>query len=80
MDTTQILLVTVILILTVMLVVIGVQVAFVLRELRRAAEKVNRILGDAGEVSESLKRPISNFGSFLLGLKGSKRLLKWLKD
>lgn len=80
MDTTQVLLTTVILVLTVMLVVIGVQTAFVLRELRGTVERINKVLDDAGEVSGNLKRFLTSPASWLAGFKLGKKCLGWVKS
>ncbi len=51
-DTTQMVIVIVILVLTTMFAVIGVQVYFILREFRTTLQKANKVLG--GEALSSL--------------------------
>jgi len=58
------LLVFVITILTVLLVLIGLQVVNILKEVKRSLEKINKILDDAGTISENIAKPISNFAGF----------------
>lgn len=77
-DTTQLLLSFVILILTVMLSVIGVQVVYILRDLRETIKKFNKVLDDTGTISESVSKPVSMFSTMLVGLKGGSALMKIL--
>ena len=79
-DATQFLLVFVIVVITVMLSVISVQVFFILREFRNTLTKVNKVLGDAGVVSESVSRPVSLLSSMLMGIKGGSSLMQALTN
>lgn len=62
--------------LTVMLIMIGYQVIQILFEIKRTIEKANKILDDAGRVSESVSEPVAALSGFLTGLKGGGSLLK----
>lgn len=77
-DATQVLLAFVILVLTVMLSVIGVQVYFILREFRSTLAKANKVLDDTGVISESVSKPVSMVSSMLTGVKGGAMLVKAL--
>jgi hypothetical protein len=77
-DTTQVLLIVVITTLTILLTVIGVQVFFILREFKRTIEKMNKMLDDAGVISESIAKPIASLSSGVTGLSGITGLLGWL--
>ena len=77
-DTTQVLLVVVITTLTTLLTIIGVQVFFILREFKRTIEKMNKMLDDAGVISESIAKPIASLSSGVTGLSGITGLLGWL--
>lgn len=77
-DATQILLIVVVTTLTLLLTVIGVQVFFILREVRRSIEKMNKILDDAGLVSESVAKPIVSLSSSIGSLSGLTGLLGFL--
>ena len=68
-DPAQTVLFLVVIILTVLLVVLGVQVFFILRELRKTLEKVNLVLDDAAMITESVSKPISSLSSLTMGLK-----------
>lgn len=69
MDTTQILLITVVTILTILLTVIGIQLVYILREFRRTIEKINKILNDAGNLSSNVTKSFSSFTNVLIGVK-----------
>lgn len=75
MDSTQILLYSVVTILTVLLVVLGVQVFFIIKEVKRTLDKINKILDDANLISGSVARPIVGFSNFLEGIKSFGNLV-----
>jgi len=77
-DSTQILLIVVVTLLTILLTVIGVQVFFILREARRSIEKMNKILDNAGDISESIAKPITTLSNSFTGLSGLTGLFGWL--
>jgi nitrate reductase gamma subunit len=79
-DTTQVLLIVVVTTLTILLTVIGIQVFFILREFKRTIEKINKMLDDAGTISESIARPIASLSGGISGLSGITGLLGWLVD
>jgi hypothetical protein len=68
-DPAQTALFIVIIVLTILLVVLGVQVFFILRELRKTIEKVNKVLDDTGVITESVSKPISNLSTLAMGMK-----------
>lgn len=68
-DPAQIVLFLVIIILTTLLVGLGIQVFFILRELRRAVAKTNKILEDAGVITESVSTPLATLSSLMMGVK-----------
>jgi len=74
----QLLLIIVVTTLTVLLTVVGIQVFFILKEIRRSVEKMNKILDDAGTISESVAKPISSLSSSIGSLSGIAGLLGWL--
>lgn len=76
MDTAQIVLFLVIIILTVLLVVLGAQVFFVLKGLRTTIETANKLLGDASEIAENVKKPVSSLSSLAMGLKTGATIAK----
>lgn len=76
----QILLIVVVVTLTVILSVIGIQVFFILKEFRESMKKTNKILDDAGEISESISKPISALSNSIVGFSGITGLLGWLRN
>jgi hypothetical protein len=68
-DPAQTALFLVILALTILLLVLGVQVFFILRELRKTVEKANKILDLTGDITESVSKPISSLSTLAMGLK-----------
>lgn len=69
MDTTQILLVAVVTVLTILLTIIGVQIVFILVEVRKSLEKVNKMLDDAGTVTGGISRSVTGLGGLFEGIK-----------
>jgi len=75
METTQIFLLTgVVTALTILLIIIGVQVFFILREVQQSIKKMNKILDDAGIVSGS----IATLPEKITAISGITGLLGWL--
>ena len=70
MNAAQGLLIVVIVVLTTLLVFIGIQVANILKEIKKSLEKINKILDDAGTISNNIAKPISDFSNVfkLVGL------------
>ena len=69
MDTTQLLLTVVLTLTTVLLVVVGIQLVFVLKELRRALQKINGIIDNFEKVGVSVEHSFSELTGFISGLK-----------
>jgi len=68
-DGVQLALLFIIIVLTILLLALGVQVFFILRELRRTVSKANKVLDDTGVITESVSGPISNISAVTAGLK-----------
>ena len=62
-DSVQLVLLFVIIILTILLVVLGVQVFFILREARRTLLKANRVLDTADTIADAVSGPLSSLGN-----------------
>ena len=65
--------------LTLLIVVLGIQVWFILKEMRSAFQKVNKMLDDAGKVSGTVSQGIAGMGSMISGLKAGLSLISTLK-
>ncbi|MEK7186246.1 MAG: hypothetical protein AAB675_02700 [Patescibacteria group bacterium] len=68
-DPAQTALFLVIIVLTILLLALGIQVFFILRELRQTINKANKVLDDTGIITESVSGPISNLSNMASGLK-----------
>lgn len=78
-DITQFILISVVVSLTVVLIVIGIQTVAILKEFRLTVSKINKILEDTGTITESVSKPISVVSGFLVGLKSRPLLHGVLK-
>jgi uncharacterized protein YoxC len=78
-DPAQTALFLVIIALTILLLILGIQVFFILRELRKTLEKANKVLDDTGVITESVSKPISNLSSLTTGLKAGAIIANILK-
>ena len=79
MDPAQTALFLVIIVLTILLLVLGIQVFFVLKELRQTIAKTNKVLDDTGVITESVSGPISNISSLAMGLKAGASIANIFK-
>jgi hypothetical protein len=79
MDTTQVLLVIVVTVLTVLLSVIGIQVAFILAELKKTIEKINKMLDDGGMVTGGIAKGVTGMGGLLEGIKTGLNVVNLFK-
>lgn len=79
MDTVQVLLIAAVIVLTIMLVAFGLQVFYILRELRKTIHKLNRVLDNTESITESVSAPISSFSAMLTGMKGGATIAGFLK-
>jgi hypothetical protein len=80
MDTAQILLITVVSVLTLLLVILGIQVFLILREVKNTLSKANRVLDDAGVISKSISTPVSSLSTILSGVKLGSLIASFLSD
>lgn len=69
MDPAQAVLFLVIIVLTTLLIVLGIQVFFVLKELRQTIVKTNKVLDEAGQITQSVSAPLSSISALTMGLK-----------
>lgn len=74
---TSILLVVVVVILTAILSLVGIQLFLIFKEIRRSLQKTNKILDDASLISQSVAKPIASFSDFITGLRSGGDLVKF---
>ena len=70
-DITQFVLLTVVVSLSVVLLIIGIHVIGILKELRVTVQKSNKIIDDCGTVSESIAKPTEAASHFLMNIRGN---------
>lgn len=79
LDTAQVVLLFVVIVLTVLLVILGIQVFFILRELRHTLNKANKVLEDTGSITESVSGPIATVSALMSGVKTGALIAGLLK-
>jgi len=79
-DFIQVLLIIVISVLTVLLTVIAIVIFQILQVTKDGLKKVNKMLDDAGRITESVANPIVEASDFIIGLKKGVSFFKNLAD
>jgi len=79
LDLTQIILLSVIIVLTIFLVILGFQVFFVLRDLRSTLKRLNQLFAEANTLVSEVKKPIEKAGTFVTALTTGAGLVHLLK-
>jgi len=79
MDSAQVILVIVIIFLTVLLLALGVQVFFILREFRKTVLKANKVLDNTNVITQSVSTPISSLSSIAAGIKTGATFINLFK-
>jgi len=74
MDPVQLVIIIVTIVLTILVVVLGVQVWFILKEIRLSFQKINKMLDDAGRVSGTVSEGFSGMTGLVNGLKAGLSL------
>lgn len=62
-DAAEVVLIFVLIVLTVLLIVLGIQVFLILKEFRKTVTKANKVLDDTGTITQSVSGPLSNLSS-----------------
>lgn len=75
MDATQLLLATVLIVTTLFLIIVGVQLFFVLRDLRASIKRVNTIIGGFEKVGTGMQHGFQEVLGFFGGLKSLFKIL-----
>lgn len=79
-DPAQAVLLLVIVILTFLLLTLGIQVFFILRDFRRTLGKANKVLDDTSVITASVSEPLANLSGLTSGLKAGAMIAKILKS
>lgn len=75
---TQVILVVVITTLTILLTFIGIQVVYILKDLRETLQKVNKIVGQAEALTTAISKPITGISSLIEGIQSSLKIAELL--
>lgn len=75
MDTTQVLLTVVLTITTIILVIVGIQLIFVLKELRKTLKTVNGIIDGLEKVGLSVEHGFTEVVGFFAGIKSILKIV-----
>jgi len=75
-DPVQLVLLIVVILLAIIMIVLGIQVFFILREVRATLRRVNRVLDTAEELTETLSHPMSLITGILAGTKSLSPILR----
>jgi hypothetical protein len=70
-DITQVVLLLVLGILTMLLVVLGIQVYFILKEFRKTVVKANRVLDDTEQITKNVSAPLASLSTLSTTLQAS---------
>lgn len=79
MDPVQLTIIVISLIITILIVFLGVQVWYILKEMRTGLQKVNKMLDDAGKVSGTVSQGVSSMAGMLEGIKTGLSLFSSLR-
>ncbi len=72
----QIVLLSVIVLLSIILVILGIQVFFILKDFRQTVQKTNKILDDVDLLSQNIIRPVSSLSDMIGGAGTVSTVLK----
>ena len=75
----QAILISSITVITVLLTIIGIQIAIILREVRRSVEKINKIITDAGVVSGTVTKSVHELSGVSAGIKTALSVFRAFK-
>jgi hypothetical protein len=79
MDIAQIALFIIIVLLAILLITLGIQVFFILREFRKTVNKANKVLDNTNTITESVSAPLSSLSSIATGIKTGASFLNIFK-
>ncbi len=80
MDPVQLTIIGVSIALTIILIIIGIQVALILKEVRQSVIKTNKMLDDAGKVTETVSTGVTRMSGIVNGIKTGLSFIKSLKS
>lgn len=75
MDPVQLTIIIISFVLTILVVVLGIQVWFILKEMRMSIVKMNKMLDDAGKVSGTVSDGVASMSGFVNGIKAGLNVI-----
>ena len=78
-DPVQAVLLVVIVLLTVLLMILGVQVFFILKNFRKTVDHLNNVLENTESITESVSQPASMVSDFITNTKSLSVIARLLK-
>jgi len=78
MDSTQLLLTIILTVSTILAIIIGIQLIFVLKELRRTLLNINKIVGGLESVGVGIENEFSEIFGFVKGIRNLIRIVESL--
>ena len=78
-ETWQVLLIVVVLVLTTLLTVIGIQIIYILKEFRRILNKTSNVVENASNLTKTFSSSVGSLAGFGAGLKAALSLVSFLK-
>lgn len=79
MDVVQITIIVVSLILTILFVILGIQVFYILKEIRRNLQKINKMFDDFGRVTGVVGDTAEGLSGFVSGIKTGLKFVSNLR-
>ncbi len=79
-DPIQTVLLFVIVVLTFLLLILGMQIYYILKEVRQTITKANKVLDDTGVITESISEPVAMVSSLITGIKTGASVMRFFKD
>jgi hypothetical protein len=79
MEPTQLVIIIISITLAALFVILGIQVFYILKEIRNSLQKVNKMLDDMGKVSGTVGDGVVNIGGFVNGLKAGLSAIAMMK-
>ncbi len=79
MDPVQLTIIGISIALTILVIILGVQVYYILKEIRSSVQKANKMLDDAGVVTGTVSEGVTSMSGFINGIKSGISLVTSLK-
>jgi hypothetical protein len=80
MDPVQLTIIGVSIALTILLIIIGIQVALILKEVRQSVIKTNKMLDDTGKITETVSTGVTSMSGLINGIKTGISFITSLKS